>query len=125
MRKILILSLVFVLQSGVYAADWEKHLSGLYIDKSSINLGNNSVSGWSTQFNFGQIKKIDNKKVAYMISYSTANCLERKLATHNVAYYDKKEHLLQTFDWAGNETFTRVFPDTFGENLLNALCSYK
>lgn len=122
MKKILILALLLIFSSPVFATNWFEFFDKQYIDIETIKLDNDIVSFWVKKYNQNKRDKLPviNKKYLYSVDKWNINCKEEKSKIVAINVYDLKENLIYfnnvVFDW--NE----IIPNTYAEGYYRLFC---
>lgn len=124
MKKFLVLILLLVLASPVFAADWFQYAPKGWLDKDSVQVYDDTVTIWFKDLNPGDWAKINNKKVWYRMNQIRANCRKKTLTILSVAEYDLNNKVLFSYNFKSYEQEEEpIIPESVGEWKFLFMCS--
>ena len=130
MRKILLISLILLMSSFVYAKDddgstWTKVGKNSYIDYSSV-VGLEDFYGFSIllkSYNKGQYEPVNGKPISYTLGQYKINCLKQTYQIGMLDSYDKNDNFVNG-DYNKYSEFRPIIEDTTISEVAKYLCRY-
>ncbi|MFR1672358.1 MAG: surface-adhesin E family protein [Candidatus Gastranaerophilaceae bacterium] len=127
MKKIIVLCFLILLAMPAVATEWMQIGPKVWLDLSTRDQHGNIVSAWVKSLNDGSFKLLENQKVYYHITRYNANCSNRTLSISSSVAYNYKKDVMARYDVSDKSflwNWDAVVPDTFGEHIYTALCSF-
>ena len=124
-KKLFFLILMVVLMGGIgECANWIKMGAFDYVEADTVEYDakTRTAKAWLQRFNDGDIPKIDNKKVEFLIYQTEFDCKSSKIRTVAANYYDKNSKIIVADDVVG--PWKNAVPNTHGGDLLQTFCGH-
>ena len=123
MKKFLILFILLVFVSPVFAANWVEVFEKNYLDVSSLEQHNNIVTFWvkSLRKDPKDVIPVLNKSYWFSLDRWNINCANKKERIDVVNVYGLKGELLYTDEYVPE--WRTIVPDTYADGFYNMFCS--
>ena len=122
MKKFLLLLLLLFVSIPVFASNWCEYDENSYIDLDSIKRVDNIASFWQKHINKGNIRDVDNKKVAFAMDFSYFDFTSKKHAIKEIYFYGLDNKLIKKYSL--NLKWDVIVPDSKSDYLYKVVDNY-